>query len=57
MSDQNKEEWTIRPPEQSEWSCYFVGLTYRPQKGKEPNFFHRFMHKILLGIKWTKGKR
>lgn len=56
MSDQNKEEWTIRPPEQSEWSCCICDITYIPPKGMEPNFIHRFMHKLLLGIKWTKEK-
>lgn len=57
MSDQNKDGWTRKLPEKSEWSCDFYNITYIPDKGHEPNFFHRFMHKLLLGIKWTKGKR
>lgn len=46
----------INIPELSEWRVYLVeGLFYIPTKGTEPNKFHRFMHRILLGFKWVKN--
>lgn len=51
-------------PEKSEWVCYISGdpskvggsVTFRPNKDKEPNWFHRKMHWLLLGVKWHKIK-
>ena len=51
------------PPEKSEWVCYISGdpskvggsVTFRPSKGEEPNWFHRQMHWLLLGLKWYKN--
>jgi hypothetical protein len=48
-------------PEQSEWQCYLfgnrpggVGIVYRPSKGKEPNWFVRWMMKICFDCTWVK---
>lgn len=43
-------------PKQSDWQCKFMDFTYVPNKGKEPNRFHRFMQRVLLGVKWSKRK-
>lgn len=47
--------------EQSEWQCYMfgnspggTGFVYTPAKGREPNFFVRWMMKILLDCTWVK---
>jgi len=43
--------------ESSEWKCTIVeGTSLRPLKGKEPNWFHRFMMKLILGFKWEKDE-
>jgi len=43
-------------PEKSEWKCYLTGDTvYHPMKGAEPNRFHRFIQRLLLGFKWVKS--
>jgi hypothetical protein len=51
-------------PEQSEWQCYLfgnrpggVGIVYRPSKGKEPNWFVRWMMKICFDCTWVKDKK
>ena len=51
----------ISTPERSEWVCYISGnpstsgsVKYIPNKGEEPNAFHRRMHWLLLGLKWYK---
>lgn len=48
-------------PEQSKWSCYMFGMgkygmCFKPVKGKEPNFFWRWMQYICFGNEWVKGK-
>lgn len=47
--------------EQSEWVCYLwgnrpglSGIIYRPNKGKEPNWFVRWMMKICFDCLWIK---
>jgi len=52
-------------PEQSEWQCYLwgsrpniAGMIYRPLKGKEPNWFVRWMMHICFDCLWVKdGKK
>jgi hypothetical protein len=51
-------------PEQSEWQCYLwgnrpggVGIIYRPVKGKEPNWFVRWMMHICFDCLWVKDKK
>jgi len=52
-------------PEQSEWQCYMFGNTpetnrgivYRPEKGKEPNWFVRWMMKICFACTWVKDEK
>ena len=50
-------------PELSEWQCYLfgnrpggMGMVYRPNKGKEPNWFVRWMMKICFDCLWVKEK-
>lgn len=49
---------SIKLPEYSEWTCHLfgdvAGLTYRPLKGKEPNWFWRTTQYLILGHKWVK---
>jgi hypothetical protein len=47
--------------EPSEWQCYLfgnrpggMGMVYRPNKGKEPNWFVRWMMKICFDCLWVK---
>ena len=52
------------PPERSEWSCYLFGnnpkindgIKYTPLKGKEPNWFVRWMMKVCFDCTWIKEK-
>ena len=46
-------------PKLSEWSCEIFGggmngITYQPVVGGEPNWFHRQMHRWILGFRWRK---
>lgn len=50
-------------PERSEWSCYLfgnrpggAGIVYTPNKGKEPNWFVRWMMKICFDCLWVKER-
>lgn len=39
------------------WRCKLFGtdsLVYRPEEGKEPNWFHRKMQGLILGHVWEK---
>ena len=45
--------------ELSEWKCEMFGfgsrgMVWRPVKGKEPNWFWRWMQYLVLGNKWVK---
>ena len=50
------------PPEKSDWVCYIWGdpsqpgsaFTLSPNKGFEPNRFHRKMQELVFGVKWRK---
>ena len=51
-------------PERSEWQCYLfgnrpggAGISYRPVKGKEPNWFVRWMMKICFDCLWVKERK
>jgi hypothetical protein len=61
----SENEYTfIKAPERSEWQCYMFGntpqtncgITYRPTKGGEPNWFVRWMMKICFACTWVKDK-
>jgi hypothetical protein len=47
-------------PEWSEWTCYMFGakkgdgISYKPRKGKEPNWFVRWMMKVCFDCTWVK---
>jgi predicted amidohydrolase len=49
-------------PEPSEWKCYLFGgdstggISWRPDKGKVPNAFVRWMMKVCFGCTWVKEK-
>lgn len=54
-------EWSfVGLPERSEWVCYMFGgskgdgISWRPLKNKEPNWFVRWMMKICFGCTWVK---
>jgi hypothetical protein len=43
----------------SKWKCLMFGtrndgITFSPREGKEPNWFWRKMHYLILGHKWVK---
>jgi hypothetical protein len=51
----------LQVPESAGWTCYlfgtkpgFGGFVYKPSKGQVPNFFVRWMMKVLLGCMWIK---
>ena len=50
-------------PEYSDWVCYLYGggkrfsMVWKPEKGKEPNFFWRWMQFICFGNRWVKEKK
>lgn len=38
-----------------EWKCFINHNTYFCfEEGKQPNAFHRFMQKLILGFKWVR---
>jgi hypothetical protein len=41
-------------PKYSKWVGEVAGVLHRPLEGQEPNRFHRFMQRVLLGVKWSK---
>ena len=43
-------------PRPSEWRCIAFGVSYHPMKGHHPNWFHRQMSSLLLGVRWVKDK-
>lgn len=45
--------------ERSDWMCRVFGgeITITPEKGKEPNRFHRFMQEIIFGVKWVRRSK
>jgi hypothetical protein len=49
----------ITPPKESEWKCYLLGddygVVFRPKAGDEPNFFHRWVHRLVFGFRWVKS--
>lgn len=52
---------TAQAREPSPWVCYLFGNTpsgngfvYHPVKGGEPNWFVRWMMKVMLGCTWVK---
>jgi hypothetical protein len=61
----NKVEYSmLKLPEYSEWSCYLFGnrpgksgIIYRPEKGREPNRFVRFMMRICFDCLWVKDEK
>lgn len=45
----------IPRPERSEWQCHLVdGFVVIPNKGGEPNAFHRWMQRLAFGFRWEK---
>ena len=50
----------LRNPELSDWICYMFGsngmygISWRPIKGKEPNWFWRKMQFLVFGNRWVK---
>jgi hypothetical protein len=50
------ESFIIKQPEKSEWTLHCANIIYTPDKGKEPNWFHRKMQELILGFKWRKNK-
>ena len=55
-------EHEIKIPEPSEWHCELFGtgpegIVLRPTKGREPNFFWRWMQFIFFGNKWVHSRR
>jgi hypothetical protein len=62
----NMETMTVKQPEYSGWTCWLMGdhgksqhgaIVYRPQKGMEPNWFHRKMQEICFGFQWRKNTK
>jgi len=53
----------IKLPEKSEWKVWLMGdygkcqhgaIVYQPNKGMEPNWFHRKMQELCFGFQWRK---
>jgi hypothetical protein len=47
--------------EYSDWQCHLFGgnghgISWRPLKGKEPNWFWRKMQYLCFGNKWVKDE-
>ena len=48
------EAYPFDVPSYSDWSAKIGSVKYYPEKGDEPCAFHRFMQRLILGIKWSK---
>lgn len=54
-----------KPIEYSDWECHYHGyqigmpsqLMVVPIKGREPNWFHRLMQRLILGHIWIKREK
>lgn len=51
--------WNDSLPERSPWKCELFGggsegITWTPLKGKEPNWFWRWMQYLCFGNRWIK---
>lgn len=50
--------WTLRIPEKSDWTCHLhragFNITWTPDRGQEPNAFHRLAQRLLLGVRWVR---
>ena len=44
----------LAEPERSDYSAHMGEFEYIPPKGLEPNWFHRKMQYLVLGISWRK---
>ena len=53
MNNWIENELMIEQPD-TRWQCLVLGYIFIPDKGKEPNCFHRIMHYIFFGFKWEK---
>ena len=64
MAFSTNDLYIFKQPERSEWKCYLFGNTpqdnqgivWIPLKGKEPNWFVRWMMKVCFACTWTKEK-
>jgi len=41
----------------SDWTACIGNVRYTPIAGQEPNTFHRFMQRWMLGIRWERTNR
>lgn len=57
------ETFKLNIPEKSEWKVWLLGdydksqhgaIVYHPNKGQEPNWFHRKMQELCFGFQWRK---
>ena len=55
-----EKQYSFYVSERSEWVCYMfgaskeAGISWRPLKNKEPNWFIRLMMKVCFGCTWVK---
>jgi hypothetical protein len=46
---------TFEVTEASDWQCRLTdNLVLRPNKGGEPNWFHRWMQRLAFGFRWER---
>lgn len=56
----NTSNTVVHSSKRSDWVCYLFGgnfvngLSWTPEKGKEPNWFWRWMQYFFFGNKWEK---
>lgn len=58
------DDLVFKLPEKSEWKVWLMGdygssqhgaIVYNPNKGMEPNWFHRKMQEFCFGFQWRKN--
>lgn len=47
----------VAAPKKSEWYVTCANVRYYPDEGQEPNWFHRKMQGLILGLKWKKDEK
>ncbi len=53
--------YNIAFPKYSDWGVRIAGkkstFIIHPEEGAVPNFFHRWMQRLILGFYWSKTKK
>lgn len=62
--DDSTSNHNLLGPVESGWECWMFGsspesggICWKPTKGNVPNWFHRWMQKLLIGNRWRRSSK